>query len=213
MVPEQGPMASIWQTQQCLVVPRSYARFSDFDAACAEFQRQGWPIIVRQSGGGIVPQGPGIVNVSLAYAVHGPAMQHSEPGYRLICDLLARAMQQLGVCAFPAAVDGSFCDGRFNLAVIRADTAVKIAGTAQTWRRVPGSLEKHVGLVHALVLLDVDTDEVTAVANAFEAMIGSERRYQADKVVSVAQLLNTGDALQPHFEQAVEQALHAVVHS
>lgn len=202
-----GPVASIWQTQRSLVVPRSYRRFDAFDAACGQFAQQGWPVIVRQTGGGIVPQGPGIVNLSLAYHVEGPPMRHSEPGYLLICRILSEALRSMGITAFPAAVEGSFCDGRYNLAVQLQGSTVKIAGTAQTWRRVPGSPDTHVGLVHALVLLDTDTEAVTATANAFEAAIGSERRYLADKVVAAAELLGVSHGLQAHFEQAVCHAL------
>lgn len=206
----RGPVASIWQTQRSLVVPRSYRRFDAFESACAQFAAQGWPLTVRQTGGGIVPQGPGIVNFSLAYRVQGPPMRHSEPGYRLICRALSQAMHGLGVTAFPAAVEGSFCDGRYNLAVRLHGRPVKVAGTAQTWRRVPGSQDEHVGLVHALVLLDVDTGEVTATANAFEAAIGSERRYQPDKVVAVAELLDATDGLHACFQQLLEQAVAAL---
>lgn len=206
-VASQGPLASIWQTQRSLVVPRSYRRFEAFESASELFAQRGWPVVVRQTGGGIVPQGPGIVNLSLAYHVDGPPMRHSEPGYRLICQVLAEALRSMGITAFPAAVEGSFCDGRYNLAVQLHNTPVKIAGTAQTWRRVPGSHDTHIGLVHALILLDTDTAAVTETANAFEAAIGSERRYQADKVVAAAELLGVSHGLQAHFEQAVTQAL------
>lgn len=205
-----GPLASIWQTRRSLVVPRSYRRFDAFEEARRRFAGQGWPVTVRQTGGGIVPQGPGIINLSLAYPVQGPPMPHSEPGYLLICRILADALQAIGIEAFPAAVEGSFCDGRYNLAVNRQGKAVKIAGTAQSWRRVPGSADEHRGLIHALVLLDTDTEAVTETANAFEAAIGSERRYGADKVVSAAELL--GGSHSPHdlkneFEKALERAL------
>lgn len=206
----RGPLACIWQSPRSLVVPRSYRRFDSFEAGCEQFAAQGWPVAVRQTGGGIVPQGPGIVNLSLAYLVEGAPMRHSEAGYQLICSILANALHSMGIHAFPAAVEGSFCDGRYNLAVPLQGSAVKIAGTAQAWRRVPGSHETHAGLVHALVLLDTDTAQVTAVANDFEATIGSERRYQADKVVSAAELLGVSEGVQAHFEQAVAQALRTM---
>ena len=201
----EGPVATLWQTQRSLVVPRSYRRYDNFEAACRQFEQQGWPVTVRQTGGGIVPQGPGILNLSLAYAVIGPPMQHSESGYRLICSLLAEAFTRLGIAAFPAAVDGSFCDGRYNLAVRHAGEVVKIAGTAQSWRRWPGNKETHLGLVHALVLLDVDTAAVTEVANAFEVAIGSDQRYQANKVICAAELLGHPPALKSRWVQAITQ--------
>ena len=207
MAARHGPVASIWQTKRSLVVPRSYRRFETFPSACEHFAAQGWPVTVRQTGGGIVPQGPGVINLSLAYRVQGPPMRHSEAGYLLICRLLADTLLTLGVDAFPAAVEGSFCDGRYNLAVRLQNEAVKIAGTAQSWRRIPGNSDQHVGLVHGLVLLDTDSPALTRAANAFEQAIGSGRRYLAEKVISVAEFLGSSHGLREGFEAALKQQL------
>lgn len=210
LVTDHGPVASIWQAPQSLVVPRTYRRFDAFDAVCQQFAGCGWPVTVRQTGGGIVPQGPGIINVSLAYRVEGQPMQHSERGYQLICRLLADALRGLQVEAFPAAVEGSFCDGRYNLAAHHHGKVVKIAGTAQMWRRLRGTEHSHSGLIHALVLLDVDTTKVTDVANSFEAAIGSGRRYRADRVASIADLLASPHGLETAFGGALRRALEGL---
>lgn len=206
----KGPTACVWETAGSLVVPRSYRRFDAFEGACRQFAEMGWPVTVRQTGGGIVPQGPGIVNLSLAYRVSGMPMRHSEAGYRLICRLLAHALSGMGIESFPAPVEGSFCDGRYNLALRLHAATVKVAGTAQMWRRVPGPTEEHVGLVHALVLVDVDTTLLTETANAFEAAIGSERRYLPDRVVSVAEVLGFPQGVCRHFRQAVEHSVSSL---
>ncbi|HLV29464.1 MAG TPA: lipoate--protein ligase family protein [Burkholderiaceae bacterium] len=204
---KQGPTAGIWQSGRGLVVPRSYRRFDTFEQSCAAFARKGWPVTVRRTGGGIVPQGPGIVNFSLAYRVEGPPMQYSEAGYRLICARLSAAFADLGIDAFPAAVEGSFCDGRYNLAVLRDGIPVKIAGTAQMWQRIPGTADSHIGLVHALVLLDIDTTHATEAANQFEASLGSDRRYRADRVISASELLPSAPGLYRRFLASLEHNL------
>src|SRR5690606_13228513 len=94
--------------------------------------------------------------------------------------------QTLGVEAFPAAVEASFCDGRYNLAVDQDGKPVKVAGTAQMWRRIPGTPEDHIGLVHALVLLDADTTALTGLLNEFEQAAGNDRHYRAESVTSIA---------------------------
>lgn len=207
----RGPVAAMWRAPQSLVVPRSYRRHENLDQVCERFAARGWPVTLRQTGGGIVPQGPGILNLSLAYAVKGPPMQHSEAGYELICGVLAKALRALGVESFPAAVEGAFCDGRYNLAVHHQGRATKIAGTAQSWRRLPGKPDVHLGLVHALVLLEVDAGSVTSVANAFEAALGSGRQYFPEKVVSLATLLNHPPGLQERFLYALAEALSVAV--
>ena len=208
-----GPAACIWETGQSLVVPRTYQRFDNFTTVNAGFAREGWPVALRHSGGGIVPQGPGIVNVSLAYAVQGKPLDHSDQAYQLLCEIVSRALQRLGIVARAQAVQGSFCDGRYNLAVGSGAACRKIAGTAQLWRRHPRSTkaDDQIVLVHALVLVNVDADAVTEVANRYETALGSARRYDSRRVTSVRQLVARGTAqdgdLMAQLKDALEQEL------
>src|SRR5690606_29227601 len=148
----------------------------------------GWPVTVRQSGGGIVPQGPGIINLSLAYAVQGKPLDHSDEAYLLICRLISLALQEYDIASHPQAIEGSFCDGRYNLAVGLGDDARKIAGTAQLWRRhqVAGLPDyQQIVLVHALILAHVDTEMLCRQANQFELALGSNRQYASNRIVSL----------------------------
>ena len=173
------PRAVLWHGPQGLVVPLSYRRHAKLDAACADFAARGWPVRLRRSGGGVVPQGPGVLNVSLAYAVEGPPGTLAERVYADLCSAIARALATFGIDAQTRAVEGSFCDGRFNLAV----GPRKIAGTAQYWRRAGG---RQAVLAHALLLVDADAAQLSAQASAFEATIGSERRYDPGVLTTVA---------------------------
>jgi hypothetical protein len=208
-----GPAGCLWQSSRGLVVPRTYAARPGFEAACAASAARGWPVHVRQSGGGVVPQGPGILNLSLAQALQGRPLDHSEALYQRLCGLIAGALLFSGIEARAQAVEGSFCDGRFNLAV--GSPARKVAGTAQWWRRMPAGpgaasdpagmaagsgagradpkAEHHVGLAHALILAACDTREATAQANALEAALGNSRRYDPDKVASLDRLAPAGE--------------------
>jgi lipoate-protein ligase A len=173
------PRAVLWHGAGGLVAPMSYQRHAALEAVRAAFGADGWPVRLRRSGGGVVPQGPGILNLSLAYPIDGPPGTLAEAVYMRLCDVLALALARLGIEAKPRAVEGSFCDGRFNLAVgVR-----KIAGTAQYWRRGGG---RQAVLAHALLLVDADVAELTARANDFEAALGSGRRYRAEVLTTVA---------------------------
>jgi lipoate-protein ligase A len=171
--------AHLWRGVQGLVVPRAYERAPHWRAACADSAAEGWPVQVRASGGGLVPQGPGVLNLSLAWAVPEGQAMTIDPVYRALCDELAAAFARLGVRAEVQAVEGSFCDGRFNLAVDGA----KLVGTAQCWRRIEGV---QVVLAHALMLVEADPVALTARCNAFEAVLGHDRRYRADRITSLA---------------------------
>ncbi|WP_244817801.1 lipoate--protein ligase family protein [Caballeronia sp. Lep1P3] len=187
-------VAHLWTAPVSLIVPRSYQRYPALADARAAFAQRGCPVWLRLSGGGLVPQGPGIVNLSLAYPVHAPMGALAERIYLHLCGILADALKTLGVLTHHQAVEGSFCDGRFNLAWGPGDEARKIAGTAQYWRRVPQPADNrdkplYAVLAHAVLLVSADPVEINERANAFEARIGSGRRYEETKVVTVAQAL------------------------
>ncbi|GAB7536603.1 lipoate--protein ligase family protein [Burkholderia sp. 3C] len=207
-----GCVAHLWQAPPSLVAPRSYRRFAALERARAEFAARGCPVHLRLSGGGLVPQGPGILNLSLAYPVRGTVGALSEAVYRHLCGILRDALGTFGLHTHWQAVDGSFCDGRFNLAWGPPDDARKIAGTAQYWRGVKSlggtDAPLYAVLAHAVLLVDADPDEINARANAFERAIDSGRRYDARRVVSVRQALNAEGA--PPREKLMEDVMSAL---
>ena len=176
--------AVLWRGTGALVAPLSYQQHKGLDAVTAAFAARGWPVRLRRSGGGVVPQGPGILNLSLAYACAGAAGTQAQAVYRHLCGALASALGALGIAADTRAVEGSFCDGRFNLAVTHGGITRKIAGTAQYWRRAGGV---QAVLAHALLLLDADSRQLSELCSSFEAELGSARRYDPNALTSVVQ--------------------------
>jgi lipoate-protein ligase A len=172
-------IARLWASQPMLVVPRSYERAPGFDTACTASAAAGWPVRVRTSGGGVVPQGPGVWNLSLLWQAASAAPAEPDSVYRWLCDELAGAFAALAIDLAPQPVDGSFCDGRFNLAYRGA----KLIGTAQSWRRIG---KTHVVLAHAVMLIDADPIALTERCNAFESALGRLQRYRAQAVTTVA---------------------------
>jgi lipoate-protein ligase A len=208
-------VAHLWEAPVSLAVPRSYRRHAALEAARARFAAEGCPVHLRLSGGGLVPQGPGILNLSLAWMETGLAGERAEPIYLWLCGLLRAALADAGVATHWQAVEGSFCDGRFNLAWGEGEAARKIVGTAQYWRPIAGSTpRRHAVLAHAVLLVDADTREANARANAFEAAIGSGRRYREDRIVSVAEArrrsgLPAGEPCGPGFSRALRERVRA----
>ena len=176
--------AALWTGQSGLVAPLSYRRHAQLEAACAASKARGLPVRLRRSGGGVVPQGPGILNITLAYPCAGAVGDMAERVYAHLCQLITNALTRLGIAAFPCSVQGSFCDGRFNLAVSHRGSTRKIAGTAQYWRRGNG---RQAVLAHALLIVDADPLHLSAQANQFEAALESGRHYDANAMTSVAQ--------------------------
>jgi len=166
--------AHFWQAPVGWVVPKRYVLNPVEEAGSApHFQ-------VRASGGGLVPQGPGIWNLSLVWAVDDSSKLEIGAIYRRFCARLTDGLKELGIFSEPGLVNGSFCDGRFNLAV----HGRKLVGTAQAWKRIQ---TRQIVLAHAVILVDVDTVSLAHSANEFEAAIGSDVRYNANAITCVAQ--------------------------
>jgi lipoate-protein ligase A len=166
--------AHLWRGTPGLIVPRNCTTLPGWAQAARRHAVQ-----VRSSGGGVVPQGPGVLNLSLTWGMDASAPVQTDAVYAGLCAELAAALARLAIVALPQAVEGSFCDGRYNLAV----AGRKLAGTAQSWRRIAGRM---VVLAHAVIVADADPAALTDAANAFERDLGSGRHYRADALTSVA---------------------------
>lgn len=141
----RGPAILLWQAERnALVMPRSLARRNGIGQVMTEAAEAGWPVTSRGSGGGIVPQGPGTLN--LAIVMPTPPGFTLEAGYRLICGAVAEALSRFDIASATGARAGAFCDGDWNVLV----QGRKIAGTAQRWR---ASSHGRVVLAHAAILV------------------------------------------------------------
>jgi lipoate-protein ligase A len=205
--------AALWTGRPGLVAPLSYRRHAGLEDVCAASAARGWPVRLRRSGGGVVPQGPGILNVSLAYPCTGSPGKMMQTVYAQLCAILTEALAGLGIAAEVRSVEGSFCDGRFNLAVAgtRDGAPRKIAGTAQYWRRAG---ERHAVLAHALLIVDADPAMLTSAANRFEAALGSGRQYDTKSLTSAAQAWSAahpGECPSANFSEEVRQRIAAAL--
>ena len=185
------PIAHLWQAPRGWVVPATYTHLPGWSGVTVDGELQ-----VRASGGGLVPQGPGIWNLSLIWPAGPAGAADSTAVYHALCDRLAAAFETLGLEASAGAVEGSFCDGRFNLAI----AGQKVVGTAQAWRRLAGQT---VGLAHAVIVVDADPEDLARRANAVELALGHERRYRAEAMTSLRRESGSGADIE-------ERVLHAI---
>lgn len=147
---QQGqPAVLLWHSAvPALVLPAALLRRPAVRDAAAQAQRAGWPVVPRQSGGGIVPQGPGTLN--LALVLPAPPGFRLEDGYRLICGALSEALARFDVKTTTGACENAFCDGSWNVLA----EGRKLAGTAQRWR---SGAHGPVVLTHAALLTAMPT--------------------------------------------------------
>ncbi|MFK7995252.1 MAG: hypothetical protein AB8B87_14000 [Granulosicoccus sp.] len=160
-----------WSTTQSLIAPRSLRRAGNIEEAAALLSSMGWPLHFRQTGGDVTPQGPGILNIAVAFALDPTERPSISAVYEIFCEPLVQWLIKHGCRARTGCVPGSFCDGEYNIVV----GTQKIAGTAQRWTRVRGVQLRQVVFAHALILLDADIDAGVAAINNLYEICGLDR--------------------------------------
>ena len=174
---EIGPCFYINSTPRCLVATVRESRMPNFGTAQKVLAAQGWPVVVRCTGGSCVPQGPGVINLAVIH----PKVKgwHLEDGYQLLCALLRGLLAEYGIDATTGEVPGSFCDGSYNLQV----GGQKLVGTAQRW--AGGSRDTAAVLAHACLLVDLDLVEATDKINTLYNLCDNPHQFLPNACASL----------------------------
>jgi lipoate-protein ligase A len=183
----RGATARLWENPQSLIVTRKETRLPHYQQACDQLAEIGWPVLVRDSGGTAVPHQAGILHLSLVFPRVDGLNSGIEAVYRMLCEPIRWALSGIGLEAIYGSVEGSFCDGRYNLVV----DGLKITGTAQ---RHLSSRSRDTGdsgaiLAQAMLMVDADAQAATQVVNHFYALAGDGRQYDPRVSTSVADRL------------------------
>lgn len=201
---EIGPCICLKTAPQCLVVTRREARMENFTQARTALAAEGWPLVVRCSGGSCVPQGVGMLNLSLIYPrVKGWTL---DEGYLLLCEPLRRLLNSYGLNAETGEVPASFCDGRYNLQL----GGKKLVGTAQRWAGV--NRAQAAVLAHACLLVDLDLHEVTGKLNQLYRLCNNAQQFDPTACTCLRAELPPAPQLAPaDFVAEVAQRLAALL--
>jgi octanoyl-[GcvH]:protein N-octanoyltransferase len=115
---ERGPAALMWTSSRYIGATRQETRLPGFTAATEAASGLGFPVLVRNSGGGAVAANRGSVSFSLTFPVedlrHGLYERYSEG-----LDLIASALRRSGVEAEGGEVEGEFCPGAYSALAAR----------------------------------------------------------------------------------------------
>ncbi|MDC0660568.1 hypothetical protein N6L27_21395 [Leisingera sp. SS27] len=171
---ERSYEVAIWQTEQCLVVPRGFSKRERFGDGVAECQRQGWPVFERTTGGDVTPQDSGTVNVTLVYRLPKATPPCIREQYDVLCNPILEHLRSWGLAPDYSAVEMSFCDGAYNVAVDNQ----KLVGTAQRWRRSAKWPGECIIFAHALILAEADLKAGIAATNTLYRACGMPDRVR-----------------------------------
>ncbi|MDQ4127785.1 MAG: hypothetical protein M3151_07555 [Actinomycetota bacterium] len=176
----RGPVALVWSSSRYVGATRPETRLQGFMEGVRLARDAGFPVLVRNSGGGAVAANRGSLSFSLTFPVedlrHGLYERYAEG-----VDLVAAALRRVGVGAEGGEVEGEFCPGAYSVRS-GGPGGVKHAGLAQRVTRRAARLE-------ALILVS-ETDEVRAVLGRFYGALGLPFRPGSvgDLPVSVARV-------------------------
>lgn len=159
---ERGPVALMWTSSRYVGATRQETRLAGFEAATEAASDLGFPVLVRNSGGGAVAANRGSLSFSLTFPVedlrHGLFERYAEG-----LDLIASALRRVGVDAERGEVEGEFCPGAYSVRS-GGPWGVKHAGLAQRVTRRAARLE-------ALILVS-ETAEIRTVLKRFYGLLG-----------------------------------------
>ncbi len=159
---ERGPAALMWSSSPYVGATRPETRLEGFAGAARSVRDLGFPVLVRNSGGGAVAANGGSLSLSLTVPVedlrHGLYERYADG-----VELVVSALRQVGVEAEGGEVEGEFCPGAYS---VRSGGArgVKHAGLAQRVTRRAARLE-------VLVLVE-DTGPVREALARFYGGLG-----------------------------------------
>ena len=158
---ERGPVALMWSSSPYVGATRPEARRTGFAEAARSVETLGFPVLVRNSGGGAVAANGGSLSFSLTFPVED--LRHGlYERYAGGVELVASALRRVGADAEGGEVEGEFCPGAYS---VRSGgwRGVKHAGLAQR-------VTKRAARLEALVLVE-DTGSVReALARFYDGL-------------------------------------------
>ena len=158
----RGPTTLLWSSTPYVGATRPETRLSGFPEARRLAEEDGFPVLIRNSGGGAVAANEGSISFSVTFPVedmrHGLYERYTE-GAKVVVE----AMERAGVEAEPGPVEGEFCPGAYSVRVGGPEGS-KVAGLAQRVTRRAARME-------ALVLV-TRTAEIRNVLARFYGALG-----------------------------------------
>jgi lipoate-protein ligase A len=168
-----GMVWSLWQTGTCIVVPRSHTVRPGFEDAVVASAARGFPVHVRDTGGGAVVQGAGVVNLSMVFSIGPQVRERIGTSYRVLCEPVMAMLRARGIEGAFRSIPGTR----------------KLAGTAQRWRNLGrGRPGEHAVLAHMALFSDLDHVTAAAAINALYADIGIDSGIEASTHINWAEI-------------------------
>jgi lipoate-protein ligase A len=158
----RGSAALLWTSSRYVGATYPETRLPGFGVAARLSEEAGFPVLVRNSGGGAVAANDGSISFSLTFPVED-LRRGLYDRYTEGVNLVVAALAKLGVAAEAGEVEGEFCPGAYS---VRSGgySGTKVAGLAQR-------VTRQAARVEALILV-TQTAELRAVLELFYGALG-----------------------------------------
>lgn len=184
ITPERPRLLLLWRAPQALLVCRGDTYLPDFSRAADRLDAEGWPVLLRRSGGSACPIAGGTLQIAIARAaVPGLTI---EDGYGELAGLIRDALRSCGLAAEIGAVPEAFCPGRYDIAI----GGRKVAGLSQHWRTCGGVM---TATTAATLIVTSDTAPLVQIVNLFYEIAGGTSRCTETAVSTVTEHLPASD--------------------
>lgn len=191
----EAPLLHMWRHEQALVLGLRDRRLPGAGEAMRQFRAQGWSVMVRNSGGALVPLDAGVLNITMIQPSKPGAVRIHEDFERMVA-LIADAVRLVQESADVQAGEilGAYCPGDYDLSI----GGVKFCGIAQRRRLCAYA-------VQAFIVVEGAGAPRAALASEFYRMAEGKDRISVDSMGSLSELLNLPIAA-TQFAEAVKQA-------
>ena len=170
----------VWRAPQALITGRSDSRLPDFSRAEDCLRDEGWPVLIRRSGGTACPISRGTLQIALAsIIVPGVTI---DAAYLELASFIGSVLKSYGLEAEIGEKPRAFCPGRYDISV----NGRKIAGLSQHWRRCNG---RSTVTTAATLIVDGDPAKLARITNLFYQSAGGQARYDPSAIGSLGSAL------------------------
>lgn len=178
------PRLLLWRAPRALIVGRNDTRLLHFSEAAYRLWVEGWPVVIRRSGGSACPVSRGTLQIALARITMPETT--IDAAYVELINVIRPVLKSYGLKVEIREEPRAFCPGRYDISV----DGRKVAGLSQHWRQCNG---RFAVTTAATLIVDEDTEEIARIVNLFYLTAGSNERCSMSAIGALQQALY-GDA-------------------
>ena len=168
----------LWRAPRALIVGRSDTRLPRFANAVDHLVAEGWPVLIRRSGGSACPISGGTLQIALARAVFTATT--IDAAYIELANIIRTVLETYGLKVAIRRKASGFCPGRYDISV----NGRKVAGLSQHWRQCNGQITVTTA---ATMVVEEDPEEIAHIVNLFYRVAGSAERCSTFAVGALRQ--------------------------